>query len=116
MMTIIKALTLSLFLNGAKATTENMKLKNQISTKLGLNADAMGSNESCTASLDRLAAIQEAFSTDYEEYEGSGNQYSDRTFEGTHALYWPSFLSDAGMANTYNREVTGWARPSEMED
>ena len=80
----------------------------------------MGGNESCTANLDRLATIQAGLDHghggDYGEYEGSGKQYTDSTFEGTHALYWPSFLSDAGMANLYNRQVTGWARPSELED
>ena len=40
--------------------------------------------------------------------------YEDKSFQGKHALYWPNFLESPSMANTYNEQVTGWARPSEL--
>lgn len=60
MMTIIKALTLAIFLNGADASKEHMKMKikNTLAARLGLHSSVMNSNESCTANLERLADIQ----------------------------------------------------------
>ena len=70
--------------------------------------------ETCTANLERLDAVQELYGETIYEYEGSGEMYVDKTFEGQHALYWNDYIGDESIVDRYKDQVTGWARPSEL--
>ena len=47
--------------------------------------------------MNRIHELQRkemADEDDFAIFEGSGNKYRDKTFEGTHALYWTDYLKD----------------------
>jgi hypothetical protein len=55
-------------------------------------------------------------SESFEKLQGSADLFEDATFPASNlALFWSDFITDEDVKQYYEKEVTAWKRPSEID-